>query len=102
MKVTINKTEWTRLLSGVFVGVRENGKIEVLTQKEFNKLYSHNVWWSKIKREIRILLKFFYLFLKMELIKKRIEYLKNQMQEIKNELIQLNEIKKKLNENKIT
>lgn len=51
MKVTINGTNWTRLLSGVFVGVQENGKIEVLTQKEFNKLYSHNVWWSKIKEK---------------------------------------------------
>ena len=49
MKVRIANKDWTRLLSGVYVGVADCGEIEVLTSKEFNKLYSHNLWWSKVK-----------------------------------------------------
>ena len=49
MKVRIANKDWTRLLSEVYVGVADCGKIEVLTSKEFNKLYSHNLWWSKVK-----------------------------------------------------
>jgi|TARA_B110001452_G_scaffold116703_1_gene96825 hypothetical protein len=37
-----------QLPSGVYVTITK-GRVNVYTQEEFNNLYSHNVWWNKIK-----------------------------------------------------
>jgi hypothetical protein len=37
-----------QLPSGVY-SIITNGRVEIYTEKEFNNLYAHNLWWYKIK-----------------------------------------------------
>jgi len=40
-----------KLPTGIYTHI-EDGVVNVYTQKEFNKLYKHNVWWSKAKETL--------------------------------------------------
>lgn len=40
-----------KLSTGIYTHI-EDGIVNVYTQKEFNKLYKHNVWWSKAKETL--------------------------------------------------
>jgi hypothetical protein len=40
-----------KLPTGIYTHI-DNGFVNVYTQKEFNKLYKHNVWWSKAKQTL--------------------------------------------------
>jgi len=41
------------LPTGIYTHI-ENGVVNVYTQKEFNSLYKHNVWWSRAKKTLKL------------------------------------------------
>ena len=42
-----------KLPTGIYTHI-EDGVVNVYTQKEFNSLYKHNVWWSRAKKTLKL------------------------------------------------